>query len=100
MPRVKIGIIGGSGLCEFDGMTDIEETKISTPFGDPSDTITVGRVEQVGIAFLPRHGRRHRILPSEVPARANIYALKSLGAEYIIAVNSEVVFKKTFNQGT
>ncbi|GAH68467.1 unnamed protein product, partial [marine sediment metagenome] len=86
MPQAKIGVIGGTGLYDIDGLTDIEEVDITTPFGKPSDTIVTGRLEGVGVAFLPRHGRGHRISPTEVPSRANIYALKSLGVEHIIAI--------------
>ena len=88
MPHATIGVIGGSGLYRMDNMTDIEEIAIQTPFGDPSDVITTGLVEGVSIAFLPRHGRGHRISPSEIPARANIWALKSLGVEWVISVSA------------
>jgi len=94
MPEAKIGIIGGSGLYDIEGMTDIEEVNVDTPFGKPSDSIVVGRLEGVGIAFLPRHGKGHRISPTELPSRANIYALKSLGVEHIIAVCTAGSFKK------
>jgi 5'-methylthioadenosine phosphorylase len=72
----------------MEGMTEIEEVKVSTPFGDPSDTIVLGSLGGVEAAFLPRHGKGHRISPSELPARANIYALKSLGVERIVSVNA------------
>jgi len=88
MPQAKIGVIGGSGLYRMEGMTDVEEVEIETPFGKPSDAITVGKVEGVSMAFLPRHGRGHRISPSEIPARANIWALKSLGVEWVISVSA------------
>ena len=88
MPQAKIGVIGGSGLYDIEGLTDIEEVEIDTPFGKPSDAITTGKLEGVGVAFLPRHGRGHRISPTEVPYRANIYALKSLGVEWIIGINA------------
>ncbi len=94
MPQAKIGVIGGTGLYEIEGMTGVEEVKVSTPFGDPSDSIIVGTLEGTNIAFLPRHGRGHRISPSELPARANIYALKSIGVEWIIAINSCGSFKE------
>jgi len=81
-------VIGGSGLYRMEGMTDVEEVEIETPFGKPSDAITVGKVEGVSMAFLPRHGRGHRISPSEIPARANIWALKSLGVEWVISVSA------------
>ncbi len=99
MPQAKIGVIGGTGLYDIGGMTDIEEVDLNTPFGKPSDAITIGRLEGVGIAFLPRHGKGHRILPTEIPARANIYALKSLGVEHIIAINSAGSFKKEIKPG-
>ncbi|MFC1934097.1 S-methyl-5'-thioadenosine phosphorylase [Chloroflexota bacterium] len=99
MPEAKIGVIGGTGLYDIEGMTDIEEVDITTPFGKPSDSIVVGRLEGVGIAFLPRHGKGHRISPTELPARANIYALKSLGVEHIIAINSAGSFKKEVKPG-
>ena len=99
MPQAKIGVIGGSGLYDIEGMTGIEEVDINTPFGKPSDTIVVGRLEGVGVAFLPRHGRGHRIPPTDVPMRANIYALKSLGVEHIIAVNAVGSFKGEVKPG-
>ena len=88
MPEAKLGVIGGSGLYEIEGLSDIEEVKIKTPFGDPSDAIILGTLEGTRMAFLPRHGRGHRILPTEVPARANIWAMKSLGIEWIISVSA------------
>ncbi len=88
MPQAKIGVIGGSGLYRMEGMTEVEEVMIHTPFGDPSDSITIGKVAGVPMAFLPRHGRGHRISPSEIPARANIWALKSLGVEWVISVSA------------
>ena len=99
MPQAKIGVIGGTGLYDIEGLTDIEEVDITTPFGKPSDTIIIGRLEGVGIAFLPRHGKGHRIPPTEIPARANIYALKSLGVEQIIAICSAGSFKKEIKPG-
>src|SRR5579859_4848994 len=88
MPQAKIGVIGGSGLYQMEDMTDVEEVAVQTPFGDPSDVITVGKVEGVSMAFLPRHGRGHRISPTELPVRANIWALKSLGVEWVISVSA------------
>ena len=99
MPQAKIAVIGGTGLEDIEGMTDIEQVDIDTPFGKPSDTITIGRLGGVGVAFLPRHGRGHRISPTEVPSRANIYALKSLGVEHIIASCSAGSFKKEIEPG-
>jgi 5'-methylthioadenosine phosphorylase len=88
MQRAKIGIIGGSGLYQVEGMINVEVIKVSTPFGDPSDEIIIGTVEGIPMAFLPRHGRGHRISPTALPARANIWALKSLGVECIISVSA------------
>ncbi len=88
MEKVKIAVIGGSGLYEMDALENREEVEVSTPFGKPSDSIICGDLEGVRIAFLPRHGRGHRILPSEVNSRANIYALKMLGVERIISVSA------------
>ncbi len=88
MAEARIGVIGGSGLYQIESLTDVKEIKVKTPFGDPSDSITIGNLNDVRIAFLPRHGRGHRIIPTEVPSRANIYALKSLGIERIISVSA------------
>jgi 5'-methylthioadenosine phosphorylase len=88
MPQATIGVIGGSGLYRMEGMTEVEEVRVPTPFGDPSDAITIGKVAGVPMAFLPRHGRGHRISPTEIPARANIWALKSLGVEWVISVSA------------
>jgi len=84
----RIGIIGGSGLYRMEGIRDIREVEVKTPFGDPSDLITIGNIDGIDVAFLPRHGRGHRISPTELPVRANIYALKSLGVEFIISVSA------------
>ena len=86
--EARVGIIGGSGLYELEGMTSVREVKIKTPFGDPSDTIILGRIEGVHVAFLPRHGVGHRISPTELPSKANIWALKLLGVEYIISIST------------
>lgn len=88
MEPVLVGVIGGSGVYEMENLTQIEEIRLKTPFGDPSDAIIVGTLEGVRVAFLPRHGRGHYISPSELPARANIYALKSLGVQRIIAISA------------
>ena len=88
MPQATIGVIGGSGLYRMEQMTNVEEVRVTTPFGDPSDVIAIGQVEGVSMAFLPRHGRGHRLSPTEIPARANIWALKSLGVEYIVSVSA------------
>ncbi len=86
MDPVRIGVIGGSGLYQIEGLTDVEEINVSTPWGDPSDAIIVGRIGGERVAFLPRHGRGHRILPGELNSRANIYALKSLGVQWVVGV--------------
>jgi 5'-methylthioadenosine phosphorylase len=88
MNEVKLAVIGGSGVYNIEALTDIEEWQTSTPFGDPSDTITIGTLSGTRIAFLPRHGRGHRLTPTEVPYRANIWALKSLGVERIISLSA------------
>lgn len=99
MPQVKIGVIGGTGLYEVEGLIEVSEINIDTPFGKPSDSIIIGKLDGVGVAFLPRHGRAHNIMPTKVPSRANIYALKSLGVENIIAVNSVGSLRKEIGQG-
>jgi 5'-methylthioadenosine phosphorylase len=86
--RGRLGVIGGSGLYAIEGLTDVQEVMPQTPFGAPSDAIVTGMLDEQPIAFLPRHGRGHRISPTEVPSRANIYALKSLGVEWIISVSA------------
>lgn len=85
---MRIGVIGGSGLYEMDGLTDVREERVSTPFGEPSDAIILGRLGDAEMAFLPRHGRGHRFNPSELNYRANIYAMKMLGVEWIISVSA------------
>jgi len=88
MKRAKIGVIGGSGLYEIKELKKQDKISLTTPFGDPSDEITLGTLEEVEVAFLPRHGKGHRILPGELNSQANIYALKSLGVEWIISVSA------------
>ncbi|MCL4458544.1 MAG: S-methyl-5'-thioadenosine phosphorylase [Chloroflexi bacterium] len=88
MESVSIAVIGGSGLYQMGELTDIEEAYLSTPFGEPSDAITIGTIMGKRIAFLPRHGRGHYISPTNLNARANIYALKLLGVEQIISVSA------------
>lgn len=99
MPGARIGVIGGTGLYQVEGMKGFQEVRPKTPFGDPSDSIVIGEIDGHNVAFLPRHGRGHFLLPSEVPYRANIYALKSLGVEQIIAVNSCGSLKDTVKPG-
>ena len=88
MSDVKIGVIGGSGLYRMDGLAEVEEVELSTPFGPPSDKYIVGVLEGQRVAFLPRHGRHHAISPTELNSRANIWGMKRLGVKYIIAVNA------------
>ena len=88
MDQVKIGIIGGSGLYKMEALKDVKEVQIDTPFGTPSDALIIGELDGTLVAFLARHGRNHRFSPSEVPFRANVYALKSLGVEYIISASA------------
>ena len=94
--RARLAVIGGSGLYAMDGLRDSEEITVSTPFGAPSDSITLGSLDDTRVAFLPRHGRGHRLSPSEVPSRANIYALKSLGVERIISVSAVGSLREDF----
>ena len=84
----KIAFIGGSGLYDIDGMENRRKATVETPFGDPSDAIVVGEINGVEVAFLPRHGRGHRFSPTEIPVKANIYALKSLGVERVVSVSA------------
>ena len=91
-----IAIIGGSGLYEMEGLTDVESVDIDTPFGRPSDAITLGTLEGARVAFLPRHGQGHRFNPSHIPVQANIYALKTLGVERIISVSAVGSLKEEF----
>ncbi|MEB3289652.1 MAG: S-methyl-5'-thioadenosine phosphorylase [Leptolyngbya sp.] len=86
--QAHIGIIGGSGLYQMEGLTGIEEVRVETPFGDPSDAILLGTLDGTRVAFLARHGRGHTLMPSELPFRANIYAMKSLGVEYLLSASA------------
>jgi 5'-methylthioadenosine phosphorylase len=85
MKPIPNAVIGGSGLYQLEGMTDVREIVVDTPFGPPSDAIVIGELEGIGVAFLPRHGRGHVLSPTELPSRANIWALKSLGVKRILA---------------
>ncbi len=85
---IKIGIIGGSGLYKMEALQDVEERAIATPFGDPSDRFIIGTLDGTRVVFLPRHGRNHHLSPTELPFRANIYALKMLGVEYIVSASA------------
>ena len=88
MEQVNIGIIGGSGLYQMPELQNVRELEVNTPFGKPSDSFIIGELEGVPVAFLPRHARGHKFLPTEVPYRANIYAMKLLGIEYILSVSA------------
>lgn len=88
MAQATIGIIGGSGLYQMEALKDVEEVQIDTPFGRPSDALILGTLEDTQVAFLARHGRNHTLLPSELPFRANIYAMKSLGVQYLISASA------------
>jgi len=88
MSEMVVGVIGGSGLYEMEGLTDVKEELVTTPFGDPSDLYITGTLNGVKMVFLPRHGRGHRFLPSEVNYRANVYGMKKLGVGQIISVSA------------
>ncbi|MGI9167206.1 MAG: S-methyl-5'-thioadenosine phosphorylase [Pyrinomonadaceae bacterium] len=88
MTTAQIGIIGGSGLYQMPELKDVEEVKVDTPFGSPSDAFIIGTLQQQRVAFLPRHGRGHRFTPTEVPFRANIYGMKLLGVERILSASA------------
>ncbi len=88
MQEAEIGIIGGSGLYAMPGLTETREVSVTTPFGDPSDVFVLGKLEGRKVVFLARHGRGHRLLPSELNFRANIYAMKKLGVERILSVSA------------
>ena len=88
MATAEIGIIGGSGLYKMEALKDVQELELNTPFGSPSDVIILGNLEGVKVAFLARHGRNHTMIPSELPYRANIHAMKQLGVKYLISASA------------
>jgi 5'-methylthioadenosine phosphorylase len=94
--RAEIGIIGGTGLYEMGGFTDVREVPLETPFGPPSDSLVVGFLEGRRVAFLPRHGRGHRILPHELNFRANVFAMKKLGVEFLLSVSAVGSLKERY----
>jgi 5'-methylthioadenosine phosphorylase len=98
-PRARIGIIGGSGLYEMEGFKAQQRIRVRTPFGAPSDVVTIGSLEGVEVAFLARHGAGHRLSPSQIPYRANIYAMKQLGVERILSVSAVGSMKETIHPG-
>jgi len=99
MTEKIVGVIGGSGLYELEGLEKVQTTTLSTPFGEPSDAFHIGSLNGVKMAFLPRHGRGHRIQPSSVNSRANIYAMKMLGVEWIIGVSAVGSMKESIHPG-
>ena len=88
MSEIKVGVIGGSGLYQMNELTNVEEVRVDTPFGEPSDAFIIGKLSGIDIAFLARHGRGHRILPTEINYRANIYGFKKLGVESLLSVSA------------
>jgi 5'-methylthioadenosine phosphorylase len=99
MKQTTVGVIGGSGLYDMEGLTDVREVAVHTPFGAPSDVFITGMLDGVKMVFLPRHGRGHRLLPSEVPYRANIHGMKQLGVERIISVSAVGSMRKEIVPG-
>ncbi|MFL6715695.1 MAG: MTAP family purine nucleoside phosphorylase, partial [Burkholderiaceae bacterium] len=88
MESIRFGIIGGSGLYKMEGLSETREIMLETPFGKPSDAIVAGLLDGVPVAFLARHGRSHSTLPGDLPYRANIWAMKSLGVDYLVSVSA------------
>jgi 5'-methylthioadenosine phosphorylase len=99
MAETVVGVIGGSGLYEMEGLEEIKSVSLETPYGDPSDSFITGRLEGVKVVFLPRHGKGHRINPTSVNYRANIYGLKVLGVERIIGVSAVGSMKESIHPG-
>jgi 5'-methylthioadenosine phosphorylase len=99
MAEKIVGVIGGSGLYEMEGLEEVQEISLTTPFGDPSDSFILGRLEGKKVAFLPRHGKGHRISPSSLNFRANIYAMKLLGVQWIIGVSAVGSMKESIHPG-
>jgi 5'-methylthioadenosine phosphorylase len=97
--QATVGVIGGSGLYEMEGLRSVQEIRVRTPFGSPSDAIVVGVIEGMRVAFLSRHGRGHRLNPGEINYRANIYALKSLGVSRVISVSAVGSMKESIRPG-
>jgi 5'-methylthioadenosine phosphorylase len=97
--KVTIGVIGGSGLYEMEGLTNVRTARVATPFGKPSDDYIIGTLHGKRVAFLPRHGRGHRIMPTDINYRANIYGMKKLGVEQIISVSAVGSMKEEIKPG-
>jgi len=95
----SLGIIGGSGLYELEGLRDIEELRVGTPFGEPSDAVIRGKLGEVTLLFLPRHGRGHRLAPHRINYRANVFALKQLGAQQLLSVSAVGSLKESLHPG-
>ncbi len=98
-PRADVAVIGGSGLYEMDGLENVRETRVPTPFGRPSDAVMLGTLSGKRVAFLSRHGRGHRLIPSMINYRANVYALKSLGVTKILSVSAVGSMKEGIHPG-
>lgn len=96
---MKIGIIGGSGLYQMDGLKGIEEIRLDTPFGDPSEAYITGTLHEREVVFLPRHGAGHRLIPSEIPYRANVWGMKQLGVSHLISVSAVGSLKEEIEPG-
>ena len=94
--QAQIGIIGGTGLYQMEGFTEVREVAVHTPFGSPSDALMVGMLDGRRVAFLPRHGRGHRILPHELNFQANVFAMKALGVEWILSVSAVGSLKEPY----
>jgi 5'-methylthioadenosine phosphorylase len=99
MAEIELAVIGGSGLYQMDGLQDVQSIQLETPFGKPSDDIIVGTLRGRRVGFLPRHGRGHTISPSEIPYRANIMALKMLGAKYVVSVSACGSLREDYQPG-
>ena len=94
-----VGVIGGSGLYEIEGLTDVESVSVDTPWGSPSDDLVVGTLGDTKMVFLPRHGRGHKQMPSEINYRANIFAMKKMGVEWIVSVSAVGSMKEHISPG-
>ena len=97
--RSVLGVIGGSGLYEIEGLTEVEEVRVETPYGPPSDAVVRGRLGDVTLLFLPRHGRGHRVAPHEIAFRANVCAMKKLGATHLISISAVGSMKEAIAPG-
>jgi 5'-methylthioadenosine phosphorylase len=95
----SLGVIGGSGLYEIEGMKKVREVRVKTPFGDPSDALVVGEIEGTPVAFLPRHGRGHRISPTQINYRANVYAMKKIGVSSVLSISAVGSMKEKIRPG-